>query len=105
MLRFKKNTRSEAKRIAKQLAEEYEIDDSAGEHLLLTFAAAYSLELDCMDVIHEDGLTILDRFNQKKAHPLIASARDARAQKLASLKALNIDLEPLNDKPGRPSGR
>ena len=105
MLRFKKTVRPEAKLAAKKLAKEYNIDDPAGEHLLLTFCDACTLELDCMDQISEDGLTLLDRFQQKKAHPLLATCRDARSQKMAALKALNVDLEPLHDKPGRPPGR
>jgi len=105
MIRLKPTTRPEARKIVKRLASEYQIDDPAGEHLLVTFADACSLELDCMDRIALDGLMVEDRFGQKKAHPLISSARDARAQKLAALKALNIDLEPLHDKPGRPPGR
>ena len=105
MIRFKSTVRPEAKTAARKLAKEYEIDDPAGEQLLVTFADACTLELDCMDRITVDGLTIKDRFGQMKPHPLIAAARDARAQKLAAMKALNIDLEPLNDGPGRPSGR
>ena len=105
MLRFKPTVRPEAKREAKKLASEYGIDDPAGECLLVTFADAFTLESNCMDRVHKDGLMVEDRFGQMKAHPLIASARDARAQKLAALKALNIDLEPVHEKPGRPPGR
>ena len=45
-----------------------------------------------------------DRFGQVKSHPLLSVERDSRAQYLAALKALNLDLEPLRDKPGRPGG-
>ncbi len=45
----------------------------------------------------------IDRFVQRKPHPLLAAERDARAQMLAALKALNLDLEPLKDR-GRPPG-
>jgi glutathione S-transferase len=45
-----------------------------------------------------------DRFGQPKPHPLLATERDARAQFLAALKALNLDLEPLRDRVGRPGG-
>jgi hypothetical protein len=36
---------------------------------------------------------------------LLPVERDSRAQWLAALKALNLDLEPLHDKPGRPGGK
>ena len=102
--RFKKTIRSEARREALRLIDEYGIADSGGLLYIRTFADAYTIELNCKDKIDTEGLTILDRFSQLKAHPLCSVMRDARAQKLAALKALNLDLEPLRDGPGRPSG-
>ena len=104
-MKLDKNTRPEARNEVKRLIDEYSIHDSGGENLLLTFAAAYTLELDCQDQIAMEGLTVKDRFDQDKPHPLLASLRDARAQKLACLKALCLDLEPLKSGPGRPPGR
>jgi len=50
-------------------------------------------------------MTLSDRWGQLKINPLCAVERDARAQFMAAMKALNLDLEPLRDKPGRPPGR
>jgi hypothetical protein len=49
-------------------------------------------------------LTIKDRFDQVKSHPLCAVVRDMRAQVYSGLKQLNLDIEPLKDI-GRPPGR
>lgn len=57
------------------------------------------------EAIRAEGMTVLDRFGQRKAHPLLPAERDARAQMLAALRALNLDVEPLQDRPGRPAGR
>jgi hypothetical protein len=57
------------------------------------------------EAIERDGMTVLDRFGQRKAHPLLPAERDARAQMLAALRALNLDVEPLHERPGRPAGR
>ena len=103
-MEFTENTRPEAEAEAKRIKQEYGIDDSGGENLLASFAAAYSLELNCQEQIDAEGLTIMDRFEQPKPHPLLASLRDARAQKLAALKAMNLDIEPLKAGPGRPPG-
>ena len=43
------------------------------------------------------------RFEQVKAHPMTTVERDSRAAFMAGLKALNLDLEPLHDGPGRPA--
>lgn len=58
----------------------------------------------CQKIIEKDGAKLVDRFDQVKSHPLLAIERDSRAAMLAALKALNLDLEPLRDKPGRPGG-
>jgi phage terminase small subunit len=55
--------------------------------------------------IEQDGATAPDRFGQVKAHPLLSVERDARAAMLAALKAMNLDVEPLRDGPGRPADR
>ena len=104
MIRFKKNVRPEAKKKARLYKTEYGISDAYGLDLLETYADAFTTELNCQDIVDRNGLTFLDRFGQVKSHPLCSVIRDSRAQKLAALKALNIDLEPLNDKPGRPAG-
>jgi len=103
-IRFKKTVRPEAKKEAKQLIAEYGISDAGGLILIRAIADSMTIELDSMDIVAIDGLTVTDRFGQIKSHPLCSVIRDSRAQKLAALKALNLDLEPI--KPiGRPPGK
>lgn len=87
-----------------KLADEYGIDDEAGLMLLQTGLEAFDRMRECQKAIKTDGPMIKDRFEQPKAHPLLSVERDSRAQMLAALKALNLDLEPLRDGPGRPGG-
>jgi phage terminase small subunit len=102
-IRFKKTVRPEAKREALRLIDEYDIQDSGGLLYIRTFADAFSQELNSMDVVAADGLTFKDRFGQVKSHPLLSAIRDSRAQKMAALKSLNLDIEPLKTV-GRPGG-
>ncbi|MDA3918974.1 MAG: hypothetical protein PF690_18680 [Deltaproteobacteria bacterium] len=104
-MKFARKTRLASKREVNRLAREYNITDPGGEALLRTFASAFSLEINCQEQIDKEGLTVVDRFEQLKAHPLLATLRDARSQKLAALKAMNLDFEPLHDGPGRPTRR
>ncbi len=104
-MRYAARTRLAAKREANRLVREYNITDVGGEALLRTFASAFSLEISCQEQIDKEGLTVLDRFEQLKPHPLLTTLRDARSQKLAALKTMNLDLEPLHDGPGRPTRR
>lgn len=96
---------TEAKAWWKRLASEYSIEDDAGLLLLQTGLEAFDRMRLAQEAIQRDGMTVRDRFDQRKPHPLLPAERDARAQMLAALKALNLDVEPLHDRPGRPAGR
>ncbi|WP_346433172.1 P27 family phage terminase small subunit [Natronospira bacteriovora] len=85
-----------------RLVTEYALDDDAGRLLLQVALEAFDRMRDAQATIKRDGETVLDRFGQPKAHPLLPTERDSRGQMLAALKQLNLDLEPLRDGPGRP---
>jgi hypothetical protein len=102
---FKNHVRKESREEARRLKDEYEIDDQGGILHLLIFADADTTERNAQDIVNRDGLILQDRFGQKRAHPLLTVIRDARSQKLAALKALNLDIVPLRDRPGRPGGK
>jgi len=87
------------------IVTEYSLDDEAGRLLLQTALEAFDRMKSAQRRINEDGEAVKDRFDQIKPHPLLPAERDARSQMLAALKQLNLDLEPLNDKAGRPAGR
>lgn len=87
------------------ITSEYAIDDEAGRLLLQTALEAFDRMKAAGERITADGEAITDRFGQVKPHPLLPAERDARSQMLAALKQLNLDLEPLRDRPGRPGGR
>ena len=95
----------EARRRWGALVDEYGIDDAGGLAILQTACEAFDRYQSASAQIAKDGPTSLDRFGQIKSHPLLSVERDARAQWLAGLKALNFDVEPLRDRPGRPGGR
>jgi P27 family predicted phage terminase small subunit len=88
----------------RKLQDEYGIIDNGGLLLLQTALEAFDRMRNAQAQIAQDGQTVLDRFDQVKPHPMLTVERDARAQLVQSLKALNLDLEPLRDGPGRPSG-
>ena len=95
----------EACRWWRRLTSEYEIGDDAGRLILATALEAFDRMRQAQAVLATDGLSIKDRFGQVKSHPLCVVERDSRGQMLAALKALNLDIEPLRDNPGRPGGR
>ena len=95
----------EAKTLWKRLLSEYAVTDEAGLLLLTTSMEAFDRMRDCQAAIKKEGLQLPDRFGNLKPHPLTGVEKDSRAAMMAALKALNLDLEPLQDRAGRPAGR
>lgn len=100
-----KHLSGEAKKIWKDLLDEYGIEDIAGLKILHVALEAFDRAQAARAAIDKEGMTVTDKFKQVKPHPLLPIERDSRAAFLAGLKALQLDLEPLRDKPGRPEGR
>ncbi len=82
----------------------YELDDPAGQMLLESALTAYDRMHQARRLIRRDGLLVPGTAGTKKQHPAVTIERDSRAAMLSALKALNLDLEPLRDKGGRPPG-
>jgi len=111
----------EASEIYQGIVSEYGINDIAGLRILQVALEAYDRAQSCRVEIEKDGMILDDddgfqnrtgslfdsgkKTGKRKPHPLLPIERDSRAAFLAGLKALNLDLEPLRDKPGRPPGK
>ena len=105
MTKAPKHLTPEARRIWKGIIDEYDIDDAAGLNILRVSLEAFDRAQTARAQIDIDGMTVQDKAGQVKPHPLLPVERDSRAAFLAGLKALNLDLEPLRNSPGRPPGR
>lgn len=85
-----------------RIVADFEIGDEAARLLLQTAMEAFGLMRECQRAIARDGLVTRGSKRQPRAHPLLATERDARGQMLVALKQLNLDLEPLRDIRRRP---
>ena len=95
----------EAKRLWRSLQAEYSIEDAAGLDLLSDYCAFFDRRAEARAILREQGITVTDRFGVVQNHPCCRTERDASAAMGRILKSLNLDIEPLHDKPGRPAGR
>ena len=86
----------------RRLSRAYEIEDEGGQLLLQTALESFDRMRGAQKAIKKDGVTVQDRWGQKKPHPLLTVERDARAQMLVAMRQLNLDIEPLRDRVGRP---
>jgi P27 family predicted phage terminase small subunit len=100
-----KHLSKEAKILWKEILTEYQISDAAGIRILRVALEAFDRAQSARVSIDKIGLLVKDKFGQIKPHPLLPIERDSRAAFLSGLKALNLDIEPLQDGPGRPPGR
>jgi phage terminase small subunit len=99
-----KGLSAEARRWWRAIRDEYDRRDSAGLLLLQTAAEQFMRMRAEEAVIFLEGSVVKDRFGQPKQHPAVLNAREARSAMLKCLRALNLDLEPLHDRIGRPGG-
>jgi hypothetical protein len=74
--------------------------DDAGKFILAVALEAFDRMRGAQRTIRREGLVV-----KGKAHPATVIERDARLAMLRALRQLNLDVEPLRDKAGRPPGR
>lgn len=99
-----KNLSKQAKKLFREILDEFSIDDPAGLSILKAACEAWDRAREAREAIDRDGPTYTDRFGCPKGHPLLTVERDSRSQFLQALKQLNLDIEPLKGI-GRPPGR
>jgi len=87
------------------LQEEYGIDDAGGLTLLRLACEAFDRMHRAAALVREHGEVIFPVGLAPRANPACAVERDARAQMMQALKGLHLDIEPLQLRAGRPSGR
>ena len=93
---------AEAKTWWRKLNETYEFGD---ESLLLLQQALEALDelRAAQKILAREGITMRDRWGQRKTHPASIVARDSRSAMLKYFQAMHLNLEPINEI-GRPPG-
>jgi len=89
----------------RKLCAEYDLSDSAAQLLLESALTSFDRWQGARMILAREGTVARDRFGQRQVHPAVAIERDAKDSMQRALRELHLDLEPLNDKPGRPPGR
>ena len=78
--------------IWKHALNEYDLTTEMAIDVLRTALEAHMRAREAREAIQRDGMTVAGRDDQLKPHPLLAVERDARAQWLAAIKALGLEL-------------
>lgn len=86
----------------RSLHTEWIIAEPGSIAILVVGLESYDRSQAARKILDRDGLTIRDKFNQVKVHPLCAVARDAEAAFRAALRQLGVDKAPDENPPRRP---
>lgn len=86
----------------REMVAEYGIADPAGVALLTTAAECLDRMRAAQKAIKVHGEFVVDRYGAPKLNPACNLEKDARNGMIAAFRALNLDIEPLRDGPGRP---
>jgi len=81
------------------IIDEYELDEGSAP-ILQAALEARDRAAEARKILGKEGMTVLDRFEQTKAHPCIAIERDSLGLLVRSWRALG-----LGEEPPRPVGR
>jgi hypothetical protein len=92
------------RRLWKAIQESYAIDDPGGVAFLVSACRAEDDIIRMRTKVAKDGDTLTVTDKPPTAHPLLAVIRGLENIRRQSLRALNLDLEPLHNRPGRPGG-
>jgi P27 family predicted phage terminase small subunit len=97
--------KADGKRLWTELQRAYGIVDAGGLLLLETACKSYQDWQEARAAVAKDGLLVPDRQGGTKAHPAAKIVESSHRSMMAALRGLHLDIEPLQDRPGRPSGR
>jgi hypothetical protein len=81
------------RRLWTAIVKENQFEGEAAFALLRATLESHQRARLCREAIESEGATYLDRFDQPKPHPLLASERDARSAFIAGMRALNLDTQ------------
>ena len=82
--------------------DEFEIDAGDGSLQKLTLAAeALDRANEARELVTREGLTVTDRFGQRKPHPAVGVQRDFSALHARLMRELNLSEAPDEKRPPR----
>lgn len=90
MKRLPMHLRPKTRKWINRIQREYELEH---RHVLLLIAAGEALDrcAEAREKLEAEGLTVKDRFNQLRAHPMIAVERDSRIAFARLLREVGLD--------------
>ena len=93
---------ADARELWVTFVDEYSIKDTGGLQILEQALSAYDRAAEAKAILDRDGIVCVDKARQTIAHPCVVIEKNSRAQYLAALKALGLNVIKKRPRPGRP---
>jgi phage terminase small subunit len=93
-----------ARKLRQDFLDHWEVADPAGIAMLEEMCACFDRLQAAKRLLSKHGQTVTDRFGQEKVSPWFLMVRDETQTFLRLSKALNLEVEDLDNRPGRPDG-
>jgi P27 family predicted phage terminase small subunit len=92
--RYPEHISARARKLWRRVEDTWDIADAAAEELLRMLVEAVDRRDQARELLDAEGLTIVDRYGQVRAHPAVAieaSSRTAAARLMAQLGLMDED--------------
>jgi P27 family predicted phage terminase small subunit len=86
-----------------RITSEYAVEDAAGKELLVLACQSLDRAEAIRATIDHDGEVLTTRNGVVKEHPALRAELQSRAFCAKMLLRLGLDVEPIRDRPGRPT--
>jgi phage terminase small subunit len=93
-----------ARKLRKGFIDTWEVADPAGVALLDELCCCYDRLQEAKAGLRQHGAVMVDRFGQQKTSPWFLAVRDETSTFVRLSKALNLEVEGQDNRPGRPDG-
>ena len=93
-----------ANTLRKRFIDTWEVADPSGVALLDELCACFDRLQEAKSGLKAHGAVTADRFGQQKTSPWFLAVRDETATFIRLSKALNLEVEGQDNRPGRPDG-
>jgi phage terminase small subunit len=93
-----------ARKLRKGIVDTWELADPSGIALLDELCCCYDRLQEAKAGLKQHGAVMTDRFGQAKMSPWFLAVRDETSAFVRLSKALNLEVEGQDHRPGRPDG-
>ena len=104
MLKPPSHLATDGRTLWRSIVSDYAVSDAAGLTLVTTVCECLDRMRQAQALIEQHGACIISDSGTLRSNPAAKVELDSRNGMLAALRQLNLDLEPLRDRPGRPVG-